>query len=360
MRTKRKSYHKFNRHLQSIIEIRKTERLWHFPALAGICIGLCLLAGWYFDRPDFGNISSMGALTILYFTHASLEKRMLHLIICAFGMTFAFMTGLVFSFNPWISALTLAFIAFIAHLLTSYFDIPPPRNFFFIMAAAVATNIPHDIDLIPTRVGLFAMGSMVSVLLAFFYSVFIAKKVVVLPRRSLPKNRYTKTVESVILATALFLALLIGYAVDEHSPYWIPVSALAVLQGKDLTHTSERNIHRILGTFVGIGLTWLILATHPNGLAIVLVIASLQFIVEMLIVRNYLFAAIFITPMTILLAEGAGGMYNDHDAIITARLLDTILGSLIGFATGWILHHNGIISRIEKQFRATRIMLKKR
>lgn len=302
----------------------------------------------------------MGALTILYFTHASLEKRMIHLIACAFGMTFAFMTGLVFSFNPWLSALSLAFIAFLSHLVTSYFDIPPPRNFFFIMVAAVATNIHFDVELLPTRVGLFAMGAMLSVLLAFFYSVFVAKKVVDVPRRFFRRNRYTKTVESIILAAALFVALLIGYAVDESSPYWIPVSALAVLQGKNLTHTSERNLHRILGTFVGIGLTWLILAVKPNALAIVIVIASLQFIIEMLVVRNYLLAAIFITPMTILLAETAGGMNIDMNAIINARLLDTVIGSLIGFATGWILHHNGIVSMFEKQLRSTKLMFRRK
>lgn len=124
-------YHKLNHHLKSFVEIRETERLWHFPFLAGLCVGLCLFVGWFFDKPAFGNITSIGALTILYFTHSSLEKRMIHLVACAFGMTFSFMFGLVFSFNPWFSAISLAFITFLAHLITSYFDIPPPRNFFF-------------------------------------------------------------------------------------------------------------------------------------------------------------------------------------------------------------------------------------
>lgn len=333
--------------------------MWHFPFLAGLCVGLCLFVGWYFGKPEFGNIASIGALTILYFTHASLEKRMIHLIVCAFGMTFAFMCGLVFSFNPWISAFSLAFVTFLSHLVTSYFDIPPPRNFFFIMVAAVATNIPFHVELLPLRVGLFAMGATLSVLLAFFYSVFIAKNVVDIPRKMFPKNRYTKTVESIILAAALFTALLIGYEVDKSSPYWIPVSALAVLQGKDLTHTSQRNIHRIFGTFVGLGFTWLLLLTNPNPLALVLMIGGLQFIVEMLVVRNYLLAAVFITPMTILLAETGGGLDIDTTTLITARLIDTVIGSLIGFCAGLLLHNQKVIGFFEKKIRILKVSFKR-
>lgn len=215
--------------------------------------------------------------------------------------------------------------------------------------------------MLPFRVGVFAMGAMLSVLLAFFYSVFIAKKVVDLPKRRVSgKRRYTKTVESSILAITLFIAILVGYSVDASSPYWIPVSALAVLQGKDLTHTSQRNLHRILGTFLGIGLTWIILAAEPNALALVFIIGSLQFIIELLVVRNYLLAAIFITPMTILLVESAGGNHFDMNVVMNARLIDTVIGSLIGSFAGWILHHNGIISNLEKKFRSTEITFRRK
>lgn len=66
--------HRFNNHVHAFLELNKTERLWHFPLSAGLCVGLCLLVGWYFDRPAYGNLSSIGALVILYFTQASLAK----------------------------------------------------------------------------------------------------------------------------------------------------------------------------------------------------------------------------------------------------------------------------------------------
>jgi uncharacterized membrane protein YccC len=61
--------------------------------------------GWYFGKPAYGNLASIGALVILYFTQAPLAKRMVHLCICAFGFTVAFAMGSILSFNPYVSAL---------------------------------------------------------------------------------------------------------------------------------------------------------------------------------------------------------------------------------------------------------------
>lgn len=351
--------HRLNAPIQSFIEIKKTERLWHFPFLAGLCVGTCLLVGWYFNKPDYGNLASIGSLVILYFTQAPLAKRMVHLSLCAFGFTISFALGSLFSFNFLLSAVVLGIIAFLSHYITSYFDIPPPRNFFFIMVAAVATSIPFQAELIPVRVGLVSMGAMLSVLLAFFYSVFIATKVEEpAARKILKKKRYTSIVQSLILGIAMFLALLIGNLLEMKSAYWIPVSALAILQGKDLLHTRQRNLHRIIGTFIGMGLTWVILILKPQSLALVLIIAGLQFVVELMIVRNYGLAVIFITPLTIFLAENSAGMMINVSDLMQARILDTIIGSLIGVGVGWFLHHEILVSNLEKKIR--RVQLRSR
>ncbi|MGA9212207.1 FUSC family protein [Kaistella sp.] len=352
--------HELNSRVKSLVEIKTTERLWHFPFLAGICVGLCLFVGWYFDRPAYGNLSSIGALVILYFIQAPLAKRMTHLCVCAFGFSLAFAMGSLLSFNPYVSAIALGLIAFFAHLITSYFDIPPPRNFFFIMVGAVAISLPFNAETIPVRVGLVSMGAMLSVFLAFFYSVFIAQKVEApKARRILKKERCTKIVESVILSFAMFFALLIGNFLEMKSAYWIPVSALAIMQGKDLVHTRQRNLHRIFGTFIGMGLTWVILILEPKGLALVFIIAGLQFVIEMIVVRNYGLAVIFITPLTIFLAENsAGTMINLYD-LMEARILDTIIGSLIGLAAGWFLHRQTLVSNLEKKIRGAQLRFKR-
>jgi hypothetical protein len=100
---------------------------------------------------------------------------MIHLVVCAFGIIFSFTISSFFSFNAYFAALSLGIVSFLAHFITSYFKIPPPGNFFFIMVAAMASTYKFDLELIPLRVGLVAMGAILSCSFAFLYSVFIEK-----------------------------------------------------------------------------------------------------------------------------------------------------------------------------------------
>lgn len=60
-----------------------------------------------------------------------------------------------------------------------------------------------------------------------------------------------------------------------------------------------------------------------------------MFIIETLIVRHYGLTVVFITPMTLLLAESALGTVA-LEQLVQARLVDIALGSLIGFLAGWL------------------------
>lgn len=51
--------------------------------------------------------------------------------------------------------------------------------------------------------------------------------------------------------------------------------------------------------------------------------------------RHYGLTAVFITPMTLLLAESALGTVA-LEQLVQARLVDIALGSLIGFLAGWL------------------------
>lgn len=345
---------------QYLLEFKQTERKWHFPVLAALCIGSCLFIGYFLGKPGYGSLSSLGALTILYFTSAPITQRMVHLAVCAFGIVFSFTISLFFSFNAYVAAFSLGIIAFLAHFLTSYFKIPPPGNFFFIMVAAMASTFPFDPELIPTRVGLVAMGAILSCSLAFLYSVFIEKsRVVTVPRRTFNKRRYTKFVESMIIGVFMALTLITGHLLKFNNTYWISIAAVAIVQGRNFEHVRQRNMHRILGTFIGIALAWLILWFRPEKIIMIVIITVLQFIIELLIVRNYGFAVAFITPLTILLAETGSEVYHPVEQLMHARLLDTIIGSLIGLAAGFFLHHQQIINNLEKNIRFSYFQFKK-
>jgi uncharacterized membrane protein YccC len=69
------------------------------------------------------------------------------------------------------------------------------------------------------------------------------------------------------------------------------------------------------------------------------------------VVRHYAFAAIFITPMTILLAEAATLGHGSPSALIQARFLDTVLGCFVGLVGGICLHSPRFRDVVGRQMR---------
>lgn len=86
----------------------------------------------------------------------------------------------------------------------------------------------------------------------------------------------------------------------------------------------------------------------------VLAIIMLQFIIEMLVTRQYALAVIFITPLTVFLAEVGVPMASDPSPLISIRLWDIVLGSVIGAIGGWVLHHEKLRKHTLRQLGRTR------
>ncbi|WP_270089192.1 FUSC family protein [Sphingobacterium sp. SYP-B4668] len=325
---------------RQFFQLKKTERLWHIPVLASLCMGLPLLIGYALGRMDYGILSCIGGLVILYMPATALEHRMLTLLLCAFGFIISFAIGAVFSFNPILSATVLGLFAFGINWIVNYFALPPPRNFFFIMIASMASCMPFDWTTLPTKIGLIALGTIFACIFALFYSLYAVRKFqqAVPPTPTRPNNDAIH-VESFIIGVFISSSLLIGHFFKLDNPYWIPISCLAVMQGLNVAHVGRRSFHRILGTFLGMGLTWILLILDLSPLQICFTILILQFIIEMLVVRHYALAVFFITPLTFFLAEIGAGFDIDIDRLIGARLLDIVIGSLIGVFGGWMLHN---------------------
>lgn len=344
-----------------LFELKKSERLWHIPVLASLCVGIPLLVGNYFGHLEYSILASTGGLVILYLPSTSLANRMLTLLACSFGFIFSFAVGISFSFNPILSSVVLGLYTLFVHWVSKYFAMKPPGNFFFIMLLCVASTLPFDLASIPTRIGLLAMGTIFTCVLAFFYSLMMIKKsqggselIYV------KKNVFANLIESAIVGTFIGGSFLVGHLLKLENPYWVPISCLAVMQGVSTRHIWQRSLHRILGTFIGLGLTWLLISQNLTALGICVSILVLQFIIEMLVVRHYGLAVVFITPMTIFLAEAGSAMTADPNVLVYARFLDIVLGSLIGAVGGWVLHHEQIRHKAERQLRKTRVAILRR
>lgn len=349
--------------INAFFKLRQTERLWHIPVLASLCVGIPLLVGLYFDNLKSGLVVSMAGLVILYLPASStIANRMTMLLVCSFAFMISYAIGISFSFDPIISSIVLGLFSMTVHWVTLYFKTRPPGSFFFIMIASIASCVPYDLHAIPERVGLMGMGTMLACLLALIYCLLMLKMNPVQQSGSVSttilKNKYVNIVEAIIIGLFMFGSLLIGHLLKLQNPYWVPISCAAVMQGASLYHIWQRVFHRISGTFIGFALCWVLLSISKAPLSICISIIVLQFIVEMLVVRHYALAVIFITPLTILLTEAANPLIHDPNMLVYVRFWDITLGSALGFVGGWILYHEKIRYLAVKRIRKASMIIK--
>ncbi|MGZ5243188.1 MAG: FUSC family protein [Bacteroidia bacterium] len=347
-----------------LFKLKQTNRSRHIPVLAALCIGVPLLTGLYFNNIKSGLIASLAGLVILYIpTGATLPNRMMTLLICSFGFMISYTIGICFSFNAILSAVVFGLFSIAVHYTTSYFRVSPPGNFFFIMIASMASCMPFDMQTIPTKIGLIGLGTMFACSLALIYSLLVGPKktanATVKVTTVFPQKKYSDLVEAVIIGIFMFVSLLSGHLLELQNPYWVPISCLAVMQGVTLHHIWQRGFQRILGTLAGLALTWIILSLNSTPLSICLSIIALQFIVELLIVRNYALAVLFITPMTILLSEAGNPIIFNPDKLIFVRFWDIALGSFIGAIGGWFIHHEKLKYMAVRRIRKTRVLMRR-
>ncbi|WP_099021684.1 FUSC family protein [Mycolicibacterium palauense] len=107
--------------------------------------------------------------------------------------------------------------------------------------------------------------------------------------------------------------------------YWAMAAAVLVLhQGVDRVATLQRGTERLVGTVVGLGVAAVILSIHPQGLWLIVVVALLQFAIEMFVVRNYAIATVFITAIALTISSGTHRV--DVGGVVADRGLDTVIG----------------------------------
>lgn len=339
--------------LRPLLALNQTTRPWHIPLLASLCVGLPALIGAYFGRFDLGILGCVGALVILYMPRTSIAYRMVTLVVCSFGFSACFTLGIATSFNPYLSAGVLGSTAMLVTVICRFYRLPPPGSFFFIMVASLACTLPFDLALVPVRVGVVALGGMLSCLLAFFYSLYAVRKMPTLSDAP-PIDRHIDAIVLESLVTGSFVggSFLLAQLMELNNPYWVPISCAAIMQGATFTLVWQRKIHRIAGTAIGMGLAWVIFSLPFSPWQLGLVIVVLNFIIEFLVVRNYGLAVIFITPLTVIFADATTQI--PPETLVLVRLFDIILGSFIGFIGGWVLHHPRTFSYVESRIKKRR------
>ncbi|MCQ9131312.1 FUSC family protein [Streptomyces hilarionis] len=152
--------------------------------------------------------------------------------------------------------------------------------------------------------------------------------------------------------TALGCALA-GYAslaLGVGRPYWALVTAASLYQA-NVTLTWSRAVQRVVGNVVGVlAFAALVPLAHLAQAALVLVCLALNFGAEALISRNYWLGSVCVTPMALLITEFA--QVQDPGRLVTERLVDTLVGAVVGFAAAVAVTNRRAGDRLESALTA--------
>lgn len=146
-------------------------------------------------------------------------------------------------------------------------------------------------------------------------------------------------------ALAGTLAAAVAVLADWGHAYWaIAFAVLMVHQGGTRAAQTIRSAQRCLGTLGGLALFHLLHATHPHGWLLVVMLVALQFVIELLVTRNYAAAVVFITPLALTVATTTSTAALG--AIVADRLLDTLLAIAAAMVAIWGLGRGQVPVRL--------------
>ncbi|MGW3130283.1 FUSC family protein [Streptomyces sp. NPDC001076] len=147
--------------------------------------------------------------------------------------------------------------------------------------------------------------------------------------------------------TALGCALAgyVSLALGVGRPYWALVTAASLYQA-NVTLTWSRGVQRVVGNLLGVLVFAAVVPlAHLHPAALVLCCLAFNFGAEALIGRNYWLGSVCVTPMALLVTEFA--RTQDAGQLITERVVDTVVGALVGFATAVVVTNRRAGDRIE-------------
>ncbi|WP_168193847.1 FUSC family protein [Lysinibacillus sp. SGAir0095] len=141
-------------------------------------------------------------------------------------------------------------------------------------------------------------------------------------------------------------AAIFAFEFEFNRSFWIPLSCVAVMSGATVVATFHRAIQRSFGTIFGILIASIIISFHPTGYIIALLIFLLTFITELFIVKNYGLAALFFTPAALIMAEAGSNGDLSFAFIASTRLIDVLIGVIIGLIGVWFVGRKSASSRL--------------
>ena len=209
----------------------------------------------------------------------------------------------------------IALVAGVAVLLTRRLSVPPPGALMPVLVCATATQIPLDAAPLATRVGLVALGAAIAWLVVMAGAAVPRRVVTPPPAPRPPTPPWPQVLRAaargaVGTGAAALVALLLGLP----RPDWAAVACAAVLVHDASRTTVRRAGHRAARHRRGHRSSPASSSpSRPASCALVVLVVVLQFVVELVVARNYTLAVVFITPLALIQGALATGQLDGPD-----------------------------------------------
>jgi hypothetical protein len=319
----------------------------HHPAIrcaVGVFVPLTTLV--LLGRLDLAIFASFGAFTGIYGrgephgTRFAVQLRagllmLLVIFLASLAARMGGAWGIDETATTWILVLATTLVAGGCSVAVSWWRLRPAGSLFHIFAFAAIASIPNQPPL--------WQGILVAVLTtAFSLVIGFSSRVLASHRSPWARPRTLRRTRDELRAAWLEGA---GYLVAAglagslatwagqrlgFGHNWAMVAAVVPLVGHTTRHRVRRGVQRIIGTVLGLVVLAGILLLGLEPWQTVLVMALCQFGAEMFIIRQYLLAQLFVTPLALvstLLVVPASPV-----TLLRDRIIETVIGAVVGIA----------------------------
>jgi hypothetical protein len=337
-------------HVKEFFRVGPARNDHYVATRVAISGGVPLLALLALGRYDLMVFAAFGCMAGIYGRGEEHGSRLVHqaqagglLMLMMFS---AYLASLLDG-GAWLTVAGVSAVAVLFSLAVNYFELRPAGVVFFIFGFGAIGSAHHTAPL--WQAMLTAFLTIVFAILVGISSRLVPswRTSLALPRRPhFDRARWREMgmeagMNGLAVAVAGSLATVGGLG---HN-YWAMVAAVAPLAGPSLTQRMHKGLHRIFGTFAGVGTTALLLFWHPQPWAMVLMVIFMQFMAEMLVIRHYAAALMFITPMALIMAELAKP--SEPGPLLVDRAFQTLIGAVVGLALVYAMHRRTLRKQAE-------------
>jgi uncharacterized membrane protein YccC len=131
----------------------------------------------------------------------------------------------------------------------------------------------------------------------------------------------------------------------------VAAAVLVLHQGWDWSRSLQRTLERVIGTLLGLALAGAVLWLEPQGLWLALTLGALQFVIELLVIRNYTLAVLFITAIALMMSSG-GHETPSILLLLWDRGIDTVIGCAIGIGVLLVTAPRAVAVQIPQELAA--------